>query len=280
MNRSRTSRWAGALLLAVCVTAARGVENRFSDVFYLDEAGLKPITLKTLRSVPLTFSRDQSTILAPLAAGQGVWLIGYAEKRFYVSSVIRTGAVRGWVDVDALEPLTLEQRAELDHKRDVLRAQRAAIARHEVLIGMTQAQVQTALGTPNERNRSTTAQGEEEVWSYLIYRSEPYTQSYFLAGQYVTETRYRKVPAGGKHITFRNGIVVGIREAENTSQGEPPATVTTVPVIIAPPGPLRPTTSPQKPPANGGKPQPPTTKPGQPSRTFPQTKSSSQDKNP
>jgi hypothetical protein len=205
--------------------------------------------------VPLTFSRDQSTILAPLAAGQNVWLIGYAEKRYYISSVITTGAVRGWVDTNALQPLTLEQRAELDNKREVLQAQKAAIARHEVLIGMTPAQVTAALGTPTERNRTTTAQGDEEVWSYITFRSEPYTHTYFVGNQYVTETRYRKVPTGGKHISFRNGIVVAIREGKDSSQPEPPPTiVTTVPVIIVPPGPNRPNTYPRKPPTKPGKP--------------------------
>jgi len=236
-------------------------------VFYLDEAGLKPIPLKTLRTVPLTFSRDQSTILAPLVTGQNVWLIGYAEKRYYVSSVITTGVVRGWVDANALQPLTLEQRAELDNKREVFHAQRAAIARHEVLIGMTPAQVTAALGNPTERNRTTTAQGDEEVWSYITFRSEPYTQTHFVGNQYVTETRYRKVPTGGKHISFRNGIVVGIREGKDSSQPEPPPTVvTTVPVIIVPLGPYRPNTYPKKPSTKPGK--PPVTK-GTPQTTNP-----------
>ncbi|MBI5395584.1 MAG: hypothetical protein HZA91_09845 [Verrucomicrobia bacterium] len=273
MNRSRASRWLGVLLLVAGVTGASGVENRFSDVFYLDEAGLKPIPLKTLRAVALTFSRDQSTILAPLAAGRGVWLIGYAERRYYVSSVITTGAVRGWVDADALQPLTLEQRAELDNKREVFQAQKAAIARHEVLLGMMQAQVTAALGNPTERTRSTTAQGDEEVWSYITYRSEPYTQTYVVAGQYVTETRYRKVPTGGKHISFRNGLVVGIREGKDPAQPEPPPTVvTTVPVIIVPPGSHPPITHPVKPPA---------LKPGPQPKTLPVIKKGgSQDKNP
>ncbi len=280
MNRSRTWGRAVALLLVVGAMAARGVENRFSDVFYLDEAGLKLIPLKTLRRVPLTFSRDQSTILAPMVAGQRVWLVGYAEKRFYVSSLIRTGVVRGWVDVDALEPLSLEQRAELDHKREMLRTQKAAIARHEVLIGMTQAQVQAALGNASERARSTTAESEEEVWSYITYRREPYTQTFLINGHYVTETRYRKVPTGGKHISFRNGLVAGIREAENTAQAEPPAAITTVPVLIAPSGPHRPGSGPWKPPGSIGKPPSPPGKHGQTPQATQQGKGSSQSGNP
>ena len=225
-------------LAAVVVSTAIAGEIRHADVLYLDEAGLKPLALKTRRPVSLTFSRDQSTILAPLRPGQTVWLMGYADRRYFVEARMVTGPMRGWVDADALEPLSLELRAELDQRRERMRTNRAAIARREVLLGMTPAEVIAAWGQPTEKSRTATAQGEEEMWQFITYRSEPYTQTSFVGCFYVTETLYRKVAVGAKQVAFRNGQVVAIRQSENVQQQEPQQTQTIVPVPV--PVPQRP----------------------------------------
>jgi hypothetical protein len=149
--------------------------------------------------------------------------------------------MRGWVDADALEPLSLEQRAELDQRSQRRQTNRAAIARHEVLIGMTPAEVIAALGQPTERSRTATADGEEETWSFTAYRSESYTQTSYVGGFAVTETLYRKVAVGTKQVVFRNGQVVAIRESQNAQQPEPAQVVVPVPVPVpVPPQPPRP----------------------------------------
>ena len=211
------------------VTVAIAGEIRHPDVLYLDEAGIRPLALRTRRPVSLTFSRDQSTILAALRPGQPLWLAGYADRRYFVEARMVTGLMRGWVDADALEPLSLEQRAELDQRREQMRTNRAAIARHEVLMGMTPAEVTAAWGQPTEKSRTTTAESEEEIWRFISYRSEPYTQTSFVNGYYVTETLYRKVPTGARQVVFRNGQVVAIREGE-TVQPQP-QTQTVIPVF-------------------------------------------------
>ncbi|MCX7824500.1 MAG: hypothetical protein N2689_02975 [Verrucomicrobiae bacterium] len=235
-------------LAVIAVNTALAGEIRHADVLYLDEAGMKPLVLKTRRPVSLTFSRDQSTILAPLRQGQVVSLLGYAERRYFVEARMVTGPMRGWVDADALEPLSLEQRAELDQRRERMQTNRAAIARHQVLIGMTPAEVIAAWGQPTEKSRTATAQGEEETWQFITYRSEPYTQTSWVGGFYVTETLYRKVAVGSRQVTFRNGLVVAVRENQGVQQRETAPVEVVVPVPMPVPGP-----PPPRPGDGGGK---------------------------
>ena len=220
-----------------CGAASLADEIRHNDVLYLDEVGIKPIPLRASHAVQITFSRGPSAALGSLRPGQVVHLIGYAEKRYYVEKPLSLGTVRGWVDADALEPLTLEQRAVLDQQRERAKIIKPAIARHEVLVGMTQAEVVAAVGQPHEKSSSRTAQGDEETWNYVTYRNEPYTQTSYVNGFYVTQTLTRKVVAGGKEVVFRNGVVTGIRAKEGGAQSQemPPPVVVPVPVIVPQP---------------------------------------------
>ena len=237
MNGSRRTSWLGLLLAAACGAAALADEIRHNDVLYLDEVGMKPIPLRARYATQITFGRSPSAALSSLRAGHVVHLIGYAEKRYYVERPIALGTVRGWVDADALEPLTLEQRAVLDQQRERARTIKPAIARHEVLIGMTQPEVLAAAGPPQEKSSSRTAQGDEDTWTYVAYRVEPYTQTSFVNGFYVTQTLTRRVAAGGKEIVFRNGVVTTLRAKEGGTQAQemPPPVVVPVPVIIPQP---------------------------------------------
>jgi hypothetical protein len=252
MSGSRGTRWLGWWLATMMGAGALADEFRLNDVFYLDEAGMRAIPLKVLGPAPMTFSRDPSPVLHTLRAGQMVYLIGYCERRYYVEMRLMLGTARGWVDVAALEPLSLEQRAVLDQQRERAKLIKAAIARHEVLLGMTQPEVLAALGPPAEKSGSTTAQGSEETWNYVAYRSEPYTQTAFVNGYYVTQTLTRKVVSGGKEIVFRNGVVTAIRAKEgNASQPDtaPPMVVPVpVPIIVPTPTPPKPPTPPTPPP--------------------------------
>ncbi|OHE82886.1 MAG: hypothetical protein A2107_15255 [Verrucomicrobia bacterium GWF2_62_7] len=237
MSGSHRTSWLGLLLAAACGVAALADEIRHNDVLYLDEVGMRPIPLKARHATQITFSRGQSAVLGSLRLGQAVRLIGYSEKRYYVEKPIALGTVRGWVDAEALEPLTLEQRAVLDQQCERARTIKPAIARHEVLIGMTQPEVLAAVGQPQEKSSSRTAQGDEETWSYVTYRYEPYTQSSFVNGFYVTQTLNRKVVTGGREVVFRNGVVTTIRAKEGGTQAQemPPPVVVPVPVIIPQP---------------------------------------------
>src|SRR5271154_7210421 len=91
------------LFLLYWVTALPAAETRYDDILYLDEWNQPVLHLKALSRIPLTSSRDPNSVIAYLAEGQDVQIVGLGEAQHYVAARIATGPARGWVDARALE---------------------------------------------------------------------------------------------------------------------------------------------------------------------------------
>lgn len=217
------------LLLLVFAGRAWAAEIRYPDVLYLDDAKQPPLTVKTLRRVPITFSRDQSRIIAYLAKGQPVAVLGFGEARYYVEAQIVTGSARGWVDADALESPPEQLLKDLRARRERAAAHRQLIERHEVEIGMTREEVLASLGRPDRKVRIRVPGGDQEQWVYFTYRYLPFYNQYTDAkGEVQTQVTYRRVASGHRSVTFRGGEVVGI--ADDFEEKPLPPDVIVVPV--------------------------------------------------
>jgi hypothetical protein len=226
--RYRTS--AFAVLYLLCGAAAlRAAEIRDAEVIYLDEWKQPALHLKTLHRTPITFSRDQSSVLAYLAPGEVVEIVGLGETEYYVVARIATGAAKGWVDAQALEPPPAELLAKLHARREKTQAHRELIERHEVTLTMTRTEVHASLGKADRTSRLHTREGEEEQWFYTIYKYLPhYTQSSEGNGQPRQVVSYRREPTGHKVITFRDDEAVEIGE-EQEEKAHPPSAIVVPP---------------------------------------------------
>src|SRR5882724_12796206 len=100
--RCRASTFA-VLCLLFGAAALPAAETRYDDVLYLDEWKQPVLYLRALYRTPIAFSRDPRSVLAYLAPGEAVEVLGLGETQHYVAARIATGAVRGWVDAQALE---------------------------------------------------------------------------------------------------------------------------------------------------------------------------------
>lgn len=216
------------MLMAVGVVGA--AEIRYADVLYLDDWKMPALTLKVLRRVPITFSRDQSSVIAYLPKGQSVGVLGFGETRYYADAQIVTGPARGWVDADALESPPEQLLKDLREKRERALAHRELIERHEVALGMTREEVHASLGRPDRKSRVRSAQGEEEQWVYIAYRYLPfYTQFYDSKGELRPLMSYRRVPSGRKVVVFRGGDVVAVTDEV---EEKPPPEMLVVPPAL------------------------------------------------
>lgn len=218
------------VVAAWMAAAARAAEIRYDDVLYLDELSQSPLQLKTLQRAPITFSRDPRSVIAYLVHGQTVTVLGLGEGMYYVSAQIVTGPARGWVAEAALEAPPADLLETLRKRHERLVAHRELIARHEVALGMTPAEVKVSLGKPERRTRLRTTEGEAEHWMYVTYRYLPYyTNSYDEKGVLRQSVYYRRVPAGHRVISFRGGEVVATTGEENRGERAPEAVVVPVP---------------------------------------------------
>lgn len=193
-------------------------EIRYDDVVYLDEIHAKPLPLKTTQGVALTLSRDQSTIVAYLPKSQIVWVLGFGDGRDYVETVISTGKAKGWIDVEALEDAPADIREDIEKRVKTARHFKQLIAKHEIDQGMSKAQVQSALGKPEDRSRSQEGDKVEEQWVYRVYKSVPQRDVYYVDGKPYERIYYKKVLSGGKTVTFRNDQVIGIKDEDKTPE--------------------------------------------------------------
>jgi hypothetical protein len=214
-----------AVLCLLCVAASLpAAEVRYDDVIYLDEWKQPTVHLKTLYRTPITFSRDPRSVLAYLAQGEVVEVVGLGETQHYVAARIATGAARGWVDAQALEAPPVGLVDKLRARREKARAHRELIERHEIAATMTRAEVRASLGKPDRTSRLRTREGEQEQWFYIVYKYLPYyAQSYDGNGQLQQVVSYRREPAGRKVITFQNDEVVEIVEGHEEKAHSPSA---------------------------------------------------------
>jgi hypothetical protein len=220
-----------AVLYLLCGTAVLpAAEIRYDDVIYLDEWKQPTLHLKALQRTPVTFSRDPRSVVAYLAPGEVVEIIGLGEAQHYVAARIATGTARGWVDAQALEAPPAGLLAKLLGIRDKAQAHRELIERHEVAVTMTHAEVRASLGKPDRTSQLHAREGAQEQWFYSVYRYQPYyVQSRDASGQLQQVVSYRREPAGHKVITFQNGEVVKVTE-EQEENARPPSVIFVPPV--------------------------------------------------
>lgn len=220
-----------AALILVGLGPVSAAEIRYPDVLYLDELKHAPVELKTIERTPLSFSRDPRSVMAFLAKGQPVTVLGFGETNNYVSCRISTGPAKGWVRADALAEPAKELMDDLRARHKRMLEHRKLIEKHEVALTMTHEEVLASLGRPDRKARMRSQAGDEEEWYYMTYRSVPYYHTYRDEnGELRRMVYYRKVATGQRVIAFRGDEVIAINDDQSTTP--PPPDV----MVVPPPG--------------------------------------------
>jgi hypothetical protein len=216
-----------AVFFALFVAAtAHAADVRDDDVIHLGEAHQPTLRLKVLHRTTISVSRDGVGVLGNLAEGQAVEVIDLGENQHYVSARVATGSVQGWVDARALEAPPAELLAELQTRHEAAEAHRRLISRHEVAVGMTRAEVRESLGKPDRTYRLRTRQGDQELWSYIIYQYVPYySRKLDDTGVMRELVSYRREPFGHKSITFQGDQVADINDGQGEKSSPSPIAV-------------------------------------------------------
>jgi hypothetical protein len=215
---------AGLAVLLMATSCA--AKDRKEDVIYPADWKLPPLHLKVLVRTPLTATRDPHSMIDYLTEGQTVEVIGLGETRDFVKTRVATGSAQGWVDAGALEMPPAELVARLKDRREKAEAHRQLVERHEVVAGMTPAEVHASLGKPDRISRIRVRTGDEEQWYYITYRHVPrYMLHYDSNGQPQRVVTYRREQSGQRIITFRKDEAVEIVDEPTDPTPSPPAAV-------------------------------------------------------
>jgi hypothetical protein len=203
---------------------------RKEGVLYLDDILEQPVELRAVRATYLTFTRDGTSILGTILEGQKVRVIGLSDYRYLIAGRIRGGVTEGWVipsDFESIPEATLK---DIHSKRERAEKLKAAMARGEVMIGMTQEMVEKMLGAPGSKSQIMDEHGTFDQWTYTAYKSIPYQVPGSINGTNFMSVLYRKVPTGSKVVTFQEKKVIRFE-----SKQEDPVAVKEQGGVVVPP---------------------------------------------
>ncbi len=183
----------------------------------------EPVLLTSRVDLTVFSGRDLRGPLGTLAVGAACELMAWSREVFYVQGVSTRGTkVTGWADPASLSeiPPTL-----LDDARDAARHRKtveAAIARKDVILGMTSDDVRAAMGKPDSVARLRTEEADSEKWSYIVYDRVPQRETYRDFYGFLRErVTYIRVPVSRRDVHFENGLVVAVEDAEEPAAAVP-----------------------------------------------------------
>ena len=143
------SRFAAFLFLIVGEIDAAPI-IREAGAIYLSDFGQKPLRLKVLRPAPCYFDIGMTRYAGTLRFPQTVQVEAFADNGCRIRGNAQQGGVAAWIPYSELEPLPEGLLANLKRSEERRRVVDALIARNEVAIGMTIAEVGRSLGKPQK----------------------------------------------------------------------------------------------------------------------------------
>ncbi len=224
---------AAAFCPAQSSTRSRLAERTEPGAIYMEDILPKPVRMSVIGESVIYYQGDMQRPLGSMAPGTPVLLVAMTDTAYKVRGRARHGDVAGWMrmeDLRAPDPKLPEKlRAFFDRQKKV----DDLIARKQIALGMTPAEVEQSLGRPTRRSSKLTAAGRDEVLEYSVYQNVPQvTTGRDALGNLVQTTIYVKVEVGRLTVTFDNGAVSGIEETVGRPLGGGGVVTVPVPVTV------------------------------------------------
>lgn len=219
---------AAAAFLAAPLSAQLGSERKSlldsdPEVVYLEQAGIKPITLHVVKEAPVFSDREGNNRLGMLPAGQDVKLEAITDKVYRVRGKGTRYGIVGWVAPWAFSSKDPEFVA---HFKELYKRQievQKLIAGKKIAVGMTLEEVGVSRGKPTKTSLRKTATGQSGKWEYIDYDE---VKNYVTEIDRSTGLAYRRlasvtrVEKGKTAVEFVDGVVTAIEESENRGGGD------------------------------------------------------------
>ena len=223
-----------ATLALAPVLAQAGGLIREPGAVYLEDFVKQPVKLAVLADTSIYFHIDLGRYLGTIRKGQIVELQAVGEKAWRIRGKAQQGQVAGWVPATALSPLRQDFLDNL--RQNALRKTEvdALIQKNEVAVNMTPDEVSKALGKVSKKTSRLDANGREEIWEFIRYKTVPQEiTGYDREGRLVTRITYIKVPNGKLAVTFQNNLVSALEQSEGTFDRDARVKIVSAPISVA-----------------------------------------------
>lgn len=212
---------AASFVLAAAGPVHAGLEKskltKEEGAIYLEDFLDQPIKVKITQVAAVYSNLTAERWLGNLIAGREAELLAVSEKAYRVRGRAQQGQVAGWISKSAVEGIDkkMEENLVKLHQRQVLVDD--LIAKHQVALGMTMAEVAASLGKPDASSAKVDKDGQQAVFDYITYERVPQTSiSYDQFGRAFQSTTYIKVPTGKVSLSFKDELVASIEESEGS----------------------------------------------------------------
>ena len=221
-----------ALVLAPACAQA-GAVIREPGAVYLEDFIKQPVKLTTLADTQIFYQSDLGRYLGTIRKGSIVELQAVGENVVRVRGKAQQGQVAGWVAAASLSPLKQEFLDNLRQNAARKTEVDALIAKNEAAVNMTPEEVAKALGKASKKTSRLDANGREEVWEFIRYKTVPQEiTGYDREGRLVRSITYVKVPNGKLAVTFLNNLVSALEQSEGTFERDARVKIVTAPFAI------------------------------------------------
>lgn len=223
------------LLLLATPHSSRGASAviREEGAIYLEDLLSRPVKLATVQDAPVFWKIELEKSLGVIRKGQLVEVQAVSDGAYRVRGQAHQGQVLGWVEPKYLSPLKPEFLANLKANAARKAEVEALIARNEVAINMSPAEVGRALGKPARKTSRLDANGREDVWEFVRYERVPQeVTTYDRYGRLIVTYIYVKVPAGKLSVVFQNGLVSSLEQTEGTIERAAQVKIVAVPFEV------------------------------------------------
>jgi hypothetical protein len=162
---------------------------------------------------PLFTEKDLRSLLRNLPAGTQVRVMGWHSQGWLIQSLDSANTWEGWISIEAIQSIPEKDLQKFRDKNEAIRTVEVAIQEKTILPGMTEQEVQKALGKPKESSFRVDEKGKTMIWSYIRYEEVPELRSIRdRYGRSVQITTMIRVPCGERRVEFKEGKVVAYEE--------------------------------------------------------------------
>lgn len=222
-----------AALFLAPVLAHAGAVIREEGAVYLEDFMKQPVRLATIADTSIFYQKDLGRYLGTIRKGQIVELQAVGEKAYRIRGKAQQGQVAGWVSEAALSPLRQDFLDNL--RQNALRKTEvdALIEKNEVAVNMTPEEVTKSLGKASKTTSRLDANGREETWEFVRYKTVPQEVSgYDRTGRLITKIAYVKVPNGKLSVTFQNSLVTTLEQTEGNLDRDARVKIVGAPISV------------------------------------------------